>query len=166
METHDPAPDNHLDRALEPVDPAKRGFLKTLVIGHAFVAPIVASFPMQGLSVYKAHASVGSNVASSDRNVKEAFAPVDAEAILDRVASLSIETWRYKGNGVRHIGPMAQDFAAAFEVGPDDRHIDLVDANGVALAAIQALARRVETQEVELTALRAALARLEERTAA
>ena len=166
METHERAQNNEIDKALEPVDPAKRGFLKTLVIGHAFVAPIVASVPMQGLSVYKAHAQVGSNVVPSDRNVKEGFAPVDAETILARVASLSIETWRYKGNDVRHIGPMAQDFAAAFQIGPDDRHIDLVDANGIALAAIQALTRRVETQEAELTALRVALARLEGRTTA
>jgi len=100
-------------------------------------------------------------VGISDRNVKEAFAPVDAQVILDRVARLSIETWRYKGQGIRHIGPMAQDFAAACRGGPDDRHIELVDANGVALAAIQALARRIEAQETELTALRAALTRLQ-----
>ena len=150
-----------VDEALQPVDPAKRGFLKTLVIGHAFVAPIIASFPMQGLSVYQAHATVGSNVKSSDRNRKEAFAPVDVAGILDRVAGLPIESWRYKGDGIRHIGPMAQDFAAAFEVGPDDRHIDLIDASGVALAAIQALVRRVNAQETELAALKAALARLE-----
>jgi len=150
-----------VDEVLERIDPAKRGFLKALVVGTAFVAPMVASFPMEGLSVYEAHAQGGSNITFSDRNAKEAFAPVDARAILDRVARLSIETWRYKGQGIRHIGPMAQDFAAAFHVGPDDRHIDLVDANGVALAAIQALARRIEAQETELTALRAALTRLQ-----
>ena len=91
----------------------------------------------------------------------EAFASVDAEAILDRVTGLPIETWRYKGEAVRHIGPMAQDFAAAFGVGPDDRHINLLDASGVALAAIQALAQRVQAQEAELSAFRKALARLE-----
>jgi len=151
-----------VDEVLERIDPAKRGFLKALVVGTAFVAPMVASFPMDGLSVYEAHAQGGSNTSViSDRNAKEAFAPVDARAILDRVARLPIETWRYKGQGIQHIGPMAQDFAAAFGVGPDDRHIDLVDANGVALAAIQALARRIEAQETELTALRAALTRLQ-----
>src|ERR1051326_8715180 len=152
-----------VDEVMQRVDPAKRGFLNALVVGGAFVAPIVASFPMQGLSVYQAHAQGGSNVTTtiSDRHAKEAFSPVDTESILDRVASLPIETWRYKGDRIRHIGPMAQDFAAAFAVGPDDRHIDLVDASGVALAAIQALVRRVEAQESELTALRAALARLQ-----
>jgi hypothetical protein len=152
-----------VDEVLQRVDPAKRGFLKALVVGSAFVAPIVASFPMEGLSVYEAHAQGGSNITVpiSDRNAKEAFGPVDTGTILDRVAGLPIETWRYKGDRVRHIGPMAQDFAAAFEVGPDDRHIDLIDASGVALAAIQALVRRVEAQEAELTALRAAIARLQ-----
>jgi hypothetical protein len=150
-----------VDEVLQRVDPAKRGFLKALVIGGAFVAPVVASFPMEGLSVYEAHAQGGSNMTTvSDRNAKEAFAPVDVQTVLDRVAGLPIETWRYKGDRIRHIGPMAQDFAAAFDVGPDDRHIDLVDASGVALAAIQALVRRVQAQETELAALRADLARL------
>ena len=56
---------------------------------------------------------------------------------------------------------MAQDWSRAFGVGPDDRHIDLIDASGVALAAIQALVRRVDAQQAELTALRATVARLQ-----
>jgi hypothetical protein len=148
-----------IDEVLQRIDPAKRDFLKALVVGTAFVAPMIVSFPMDGLSVYEAHAQGGSNT-RSDRGVKEAFASVDSQAILDRVIGLPIETWRYKGEAVRHIGPMAQDFAAAFGVGPDDRHINVLDASGVALAAIKALARRVEGQEAELSALRAALAQL------
>jgi hypothetical protein len=150
---------DNVDEVLRRIDPAKRGFLKALVVGSAFVAPTVASFSMEGLSVYQAHAAVGSNI-TSDRNVKEGFAPVDIQTILDRVAGLPIETWRYKGDGVRHIGPMAQDFAAAFNVGPDDRHIDLIDASGVALAAIQALVQRAEAQASEISSMKAELARL------
>jgi endosialidase-like protein len=161
MASNEREQNDKVDEVLQRVDPAKRGFLKALVVGSAFVAPTVASFSMEGLSVYEAHAQGGSNIAPSDRNVKEGFAPVDARMILDRVAGLPIETWRYKGDGIRHIGPMAQDFAAAFNVGPDDRHIDLIDASGVALAAIQALVQRVETQDIELTAVKAALARLQ-----
>jgi len=41
---------------------------------------------------------------------------------------------------------MAQDFYAAFGVGPDDRHIATVDADGVALAAIQGLNEKVEAR--------------------
>ncbi|HXJ83492.1 MAG TPA: tail fiber domain-containing protein [Candidatus Methylomirabilis sp.] len=162
--------DDKIDRALEQVDPAKRAFLKGLVGGSAFLTPMVVSFSMEGVSLYQAHAGVGSNTTTitrttvtiiSDRNRKENIADVDGGVILDQVARLPITTWRYKGEAIRHIGPMAQDFAAAFQVGPDDRHIDLIDANGVALAAIQALTRRVETQEVELAALRAALERVQ-----
>lgn len=38
-----------------------------------------------------------------------------------------------------HLGPMAQDFHAAFNVGMDDKHMATVDEEGVALAAIQGL---------------------------
>jgi hypothetical protein len=51
---------------------------------------------------------------------------------------------------VPHIGPMAQDFYAAFQVGPDDKHITMVDADGVAFAAIQGLNEIVKEQSAEL----------------
>jgi hypothetical protein len=148
-----------IDEALQHVEPAKRAFIKALIIGAGFGAPLVASFSMKGISTYDVHAQGGSNLFLSDRARKEAFVPVDCAAVLARVAQLPIETWQYKGESLRHIGPMAQDFAAAFNVGPDDRHIDLIDASGVALAAIQALARQVEAQKAELAALRAIVAR-------
>ena len=85
-----------IDRILERVDPSKRAFLKRLVVGAAFAAPFVVSFSMDGLSVYDAHAQQGSNTMPSDRNLKEAFAPIDAEVILGKVARLPIETWRYR----------------------------------------------------------------------
>src|SRR5581483_10049764 len=74
-------------------------------------------------------------------------------AVLARVAALPIETWSYKGEPGRHLGPMAQDFAAAFGLGADDRHIHALDAAGVALAAIQALRRQLEAQAARLVAL-------------
>lgn len=51
---------------------------------------------------------------TSDRNAKNGFAPVDGEAVLDKVAALPIQEWNYIGYGQRHMGPMAQDFRAAF----------------------------------------------------
>jgi hypothetical protein len=84
---------------------------------------------------------------TSDRNAKEQFKPVDARDVLDRVARLPISEWQYKENAdSRHIGPMAQDFHAAFAVGRDDKHIATVDADGVALAAIQGLNQKLEEQ--------------------
>ena len=64
--------------------------------------------------------------------------------MLDKVSNLPISEWSYVSeHGVRHVGPMAQDFYAAFNVGEDDRHITSIDEDGVALAAIKALHRQV-----------------------
>jgi len=87
----------------------------------------------------------GTFVSSSDRNLKENFQPVDARAVLAKVIALPLNEWSYKQDTTtRHIGPMAQDFYAAFAVGPDDKHIATVDADGVALAAIQGLNQKLE----------------------
>ncbi len=76
----------------------------------------------------------------SDRNMKTEIAPLDGAAVLEKVAALPLSVWSYRTEpGVRHVGPMAQDFYAAFGVGEDDRHIASIDEDGVALAAIKAL---------------------------
>lgn len=53
---------------------------------------------------------------------------------------------------------MAQDFAATFGLGDDDKTINMVDANGVVMVSLQALYRRVVALEAEVAALRAAAA--------
>ncbi len=111
----------------------------------------------------------GSWSSISDRNVKDHFAPVDKLQFLARVLALPITTWNYKTQvaSIRHIGPMAQDFFAAFNVGEDDRHITDIDEGGVALAAIQGLNQKLEEElrqkEVRLAA---ALSEKETRLAA
>lgn len=91
----------------------------------------------------------------SDRNQKKNIAPVDAAAILDKVSRLPISSWTYlkEPAQVRHLGPMAQDFRASFGLGDDDRTYYSVDAQGVALAAIQALNRLVTNQEDRIAKL-------------
>jgi len=75
----------------------------------------------------------GTLASSSDRNLKENFQPVDAQAVLSKVAALPLTRWNYKEDKAQqHVGPMAQDFYAAFAVGPDDKHITTVDESGVA----------------------------------
>ncbi|HEX3467821.1 MAG TPA: tail fiber domain-containing protein [Candidatus Elarobacter sp.] len=82
----------------------------------------------------------GTWASASDRNLKTDVARIDDAAVLDKVAALPIALWSYKSErGVRHVGPMAQDFYAAFRVGEDDKHITSIDEDGVALAAIKAL---------------------------
>ena len=58
---------------------------------------------------------------------------------------------------------MAQDFAAAFQVGDDDRHIHVVDAHGVALAAIQGLIQELWGLQAENATLMARVSALEGR---
>ena len=90
---------------------------------------------------------------TSDRNAKENFRSVSAGEILAKVAALPISEWNYKQDtSAAHIGPMAQDFYAAFAVGPDDKHITTVDESGVALAAIQGLNEKLEKENAELKA--------------
>lgn len=109
----------------------------------------------------------GSGVFSctSDRSQKEDFRPLDTEAILRKVVALPITNWRYiaeQGN-VRHIGPVAQDFHAAFELGTDNKTIGMADISGVSLAAIQALAARTEAlhaKSAEVEVLRGEVATL------
>jgi len=82
----------------------------------------------------------GTWASASDRNMKTNIARVDDAAVLDEVVRLPIDRWSYvTERGVRHVGPMAQDFYAAFGVGEDDKHITSIDEDGVALAAIKAL---------------------------
>ncbi|HEX2076507.1 MAG TPA: tail fiber domain-containing protein [Longimicrobium sp.] len=121
----------------------------------------------------------------SDVNRKHGFAAVRGEDVLTRLRGMPITTWTYNSDGdeVRHLGPTAQDFHAAFGLGgTDDTHIATVDADGVALAAAQALdartldqgarvqaleeqnaqqAARIQALERENTEMRARLARIE-----
>jgi hypothetical protein len=84
----------------------------------------------------------------SDRNLKRDVAPIDPAAVLAKLHRLPIWTWRYTDEppGVRHLGPMAQDFYASFGLGDSDRTYHSVDGHGVALAAIQALDRLVQAE--------------------
>jgi len=104
----------------------------------------------------------------SDRSVKENFKTINARDVLDKVAGLPIAEWKYKiePEGTRHIGPTAQDFHAAFGLGETDIGIGMVDAAGVALAAIQGLNKEIKAKEHEIELLRDKNAELEERLSA
>jgi len=84
----------------------------------------------------------------SDRSMKEHFVNIDAMKVLANVVQLPITIWNYKSQdaAIRHIGPAAQDFFAAFKVGDDNRHITEIDEGGVALAAIQGLNQKLEAE--------------------
>ena len=84
----------------------------------------------------------------SDRHVKKDFAPVDSVGILEKLAAMPVTQWHYQWEDAAvtpHIGPMAQDFKAAFYPGTDDKSITTLEFDGVALAAIQGLNEKVES---------------------
>ena len=85
-------------------------------------------------------------------NLKINISAVDPREVLDKVATLPMTTWKYRGEErlIRHMGPIGEDFNAAFRLGGTDANIALVDESGVALAAIQGLNQKVEQQEAEL----------------
>ncbi|HEY5914026.1 MAG TPA: tail fiber domain-containing protein [Verrucomicrobiae bacterium] len=109
---------------------------------------------------------------SSDRNAKENFEAIRSREILDKVAALPITRWNFKKHpDQQHIGPIAQDFHAAFGLGGDDTRISTLDADGVALAAIQGLNEvlkekdtRIERLEQDVAELRTMLSSLLKQT--
>ena len=101
----------------------------------------------------------------SSRAAKTGFIDIDADAVLDAVASLPIAFWSYlhQDTGIRHLGPTAEDFHAAFGLGERPTEIATGDLAGVALAAIQALNREVAEKDQRIEDLEARLQRLEAR---
>ncbi len=104
-------------------------------------------------------AGTGAWASLSDRNSKDNFQAVDTVSILNTLVNMPIGTWNYieEAGDVQHIGPVAQDFYAAFNVGADDRYITTVDADGVALAAIQGLYHQMQAQFAVFAGIVAAL---------
>jgi hypothetical protein len=96
----------------------------------------------------------------SDQTAKTNIIRIDPQTVLDALLEMPIYTWRYntQPESVRHLGPMAQDFYAAYQLGEDERYISSIDADGVALASVQALALQVEQQTEQLEQLERQLA--------
>ncbi len=97
-------------------------------------------------------AGAGAWSSLSDRAAKRDLDPVDAQKVLTQLAALPLYTWRYRSETSQalHIGPTAQDFRATFGLGDSDKSITTVDADGVALAAIQGLVRLMHEQDATL----------------
>jgi hypothetical protein len=118
-----------------------------------------------------AYLAAGSNswASACDSATKEDFHEIDRQELLEKVAALRVRNYKMRDqdDGTRHIGPVAQDFHAAFGVGETEKGINMADADGVLLAAVQALyeqnaelARNSELMKAEIEALKAALAEM------
>lgn len=98
----------------------------------------------------------------SDVNQKINTSSIDAKAILARLMKVPIYHWAYRDSPeVPHIGPMAQDFFAAFHLGKNDTSISTIDRDGVALAAIQGLYKLIQEKDMEISKLARRLSQLE-----
>ena len=117
------------------------------------------------LSTGVALAPNGSSWAAlSDANAKENFREVNGEDLLRKIAQIPVREWNYKAQdaAIRHMGPTAQDFRAAFGLGDFPLRINTIDADGVALGAVKALEARTRALSEENAALRDRLAALEQ----
>jgi hypothetical protein len=91
----------------------------------------------------------------SDRNAKKNFRSVDTVAVLEKLAALPVQRWHYRweaDDAVPHLGPVAQDFKAAFYPGRDETSLTTQEVDGVALAAIQGLNQKLEARSQEFGA--------------
>lgn len=92
---------------------------------------------------------------ASDENMKEDIEPTDDTAAMRALRNLDVKKWRYKekeGLGTEeHIGPMAQDVQAEAGdgVAPGGKAIDMISMNGMTIAALQNVDRRLARVEKE-----------------
>jgi hypothetical protein len=120
-------------------------------IGGFFFATAVQTNDFSGTPIAGVKLTAGATAWStiSDRNAKKNLQPVNGEAVLKKLAAIPVEQWNYKwesDTNTPHLGPMAQDFKAAFYPGRDDKSISTLEFDGVELAAIQGLNRKLEEQ--------------------
>ncbi len=112
-----------------------------------------------------AHVTAGGTWTNgSSRQFKRDFREIDRQEVLSKLAELPVMQWQYHGEdeNVRHVGPTAEDFAAAFGLGHDERYITTIDADGVALAAIQGLYVIVQEKDCQIEELRFEISELRE----
>jgi hypothetical protein len=126
----------------------------TFKISYAGTGKVEARFRQNGnLEI------AGSLSQNSDRHSKINIDKIDDEEVLKQVVSLPISSWEYKADtGVKHLGPMAQDFYSVFGLGESPTSISPIDTGGVALAAIKGLKKEKDSQIAQLKAESNALA--------
>lgn len=91
----------------------------------------------------------------SSRAIKHHIQAVNPQEVLAKVMGLEMNRWVYRSDksNTEHLGPMAEDFHAAFGLGKDNKHIAITDVAGVALASTQALQNQLSAQDQKVKAL-------------
>lgn len=99
---------------------------------------------------------------TSSRATKTDFKPVSSAEVLEKLTTLGISEWRYRKEpeGTRHIGPVAEEFQAAFGLS-DGKTLNMIDTTGISFAAIKALKEKLDQKDAEVQDLSAKVERLE-----
>ena len=115
----------------------------------------VGTSTTNGNGAYLSATGVWNN--GSSREFKDRFQSLDGNCLLKNISGLSLKSWCYKGTDERHIGPVAEDFASAFNVGTektdgtiDNKYLAASDVAGVALAGVQELMKVIEKQNEKI----------------
>ncbi len=126
----------------------------------------VFSYPFQvgttsgnGNGAYLTNGGVWTN--ASSKEFKENYTPLDQQQLFDAIESLNIEGWNYRNSDEYHIGPYAEEFIRAFDVGAIDEntgkrvnsHLAASDVAGVALAAVKELIEKNRALELRIEQL-------------
>jgi len=105
-----------------------------------------------GNGAYLTNGGVWTN--GSSRNFKENFQTLNSQELLKKISNLPVEAWSFKNSEERHIGPVAEDFIQAFDVGTvkedgnrDNQYLSAEDIAGVALAGVKEMIK--ENQELK-----------------
>jgi len=112
---------------------------------------IYGDFSNQEMIVNGTLEVTGGTAAVSSRASKQGFFDLDESDVLSKISQMNIQEWSYINHpDQRHVGPVAEDFHAAFGLGKDDKTITTTDMSGVALVAIQALEKENNTLKESL----------------
>lgn len=84
-------------------------------------------------------------------SIKENKQEIDKEQVLEAVKDMRVEEWNYIGDGTKHISPYAEEWQAKTGLG-DGKTINIIDAFGVLMASVQAIATKVDKLEARLNA--------------
>lgn len=117
----------------------------------------VTRYDFEGMPVASAELAPGGSswLSLLDKDSVASLRVADPRDILFRLRRMPISSYSFaaQDSSVRHLGPLAADFKAAFGLGESDRHIGHLDADGVALAAIQGLALELDARDARIASL-------------
>ncbi|MBI2566918.1 MAG: hypothetical protein HYV63_07810 [Candidatus Schekmanbacteria bacterium] len=105
----------------------------------------------------------GTLTQSSSRAVKGHVVSAESLNVLGHLKNLEVALWSYKHDAptVKHLGPFAEDFHAAFGLGESSTGIAVSDVAGVALVAVKELQAELEAKNARIDEMSARIAQLE-----